>query len=111
MLADPSTHAAMPEPVRKIGISGKPPTLPAGGAGHRSAGGVVPGGGFVLARTRPEPVAAPPRSSTVTSPDSPGSVINSTLADVRTQGNLLIQDRTVTGDTAPGLRCQHTLGV
>jgi hypothetical protein len=34
-----------------------------------------------------------------------------TLADVRTQGNLIIQDRTVAGDIAPGQRCQHVLGV
>lgn len=34
-----------------------------------------------------------------------------TLADVRTQGNLIVQDRTVAGDTAPGQRCQHALGV
>jgi serine/threonine-protein kinase len=34
-----------------------------------------------------------------------------TLADVRTQGNSIVQDRTVAGDTAPGQRCQHVLGV
>ena len=34
-----------------------------------------------------------------------------TLADVRTQGNLIIQDRTVAGDIAAGQRCQHVLGV
>jgi len=34
-----------------------------------------------------------------------------TLADVRTQGNLIIQDRTVAGDIASGQRCQHVLGV
>jgi hypothetical protein len=34
------------------------------------------------------------------------------LAEVRVQGDLIIQDRTVTGDnTPPGQRCQHTLGV
>jgi hypothetical protein len=35
----------------------------------------------------------------------------STLADVRTQGDLIVQDRTVAGDIAPGQRCQHALGV
>lgn len=34
-----------------------------------------------------------------------------TLADVRTQGDLIVQDRTVAGDIAPGQRCQHALGV
>ncbi len=40
-----------------------------------------------------------------------GTTTRPTLADVRAQGNLIVQDRTVTGDTAPGQRCQHTLGV
>ena len=40
-----------------------------------------------------------------------GYTTRPTLADVRAQGNLIVQDRTVTGDTAPGQRCQHTLGV
>lgn len=40
-----------------------------------------------------------------------GSTVRPTLADVHMRGDLLIQDRTVTGDTAPGQRCQHTLGV
>ncbi len=34
-----------------------------------------------------------------------------TLADVQTQGGLIVQDRTVAGDIAPGQRCQHALGV
>jgi hypothetical protein len=34
-----------------------------------------------------------------------------TLADVRTQGDLIVQDRTVAGDVPPGQRCQHALGV
>jgi serine/threonine-protein kinase len=34
-----------------------------------------------------------------------------TLADVRTQGDMIVQDRTVAGDIAPGQRCQHALGV
>ena len=30
---------------------------------------------------------------------------------MQTQGGLIVQDRTVAGDIAPGQRCQHALGV
>lgn len=46
---------------------------------------------------------------TITGSDN--TTTNVTLADVRTQGELIVQDRTVAGDTAPGQRCQHALGV
>jgi Protein kinase domain/PknH-like extracellular domain len=38
-------------------------------------------------------------------------VVNPNLANVAVRDNLIIQDRTVTGDAALGSKCQHTMGV